>query len=105
MTAKTNLFFGLVLFGNIIVPHFQGCPLQCAQSNDTKTATPSVIKFVYIAHKKYPQVLGAVPLAVENVNKDPLILPNTTLKFEFAGLTDFDAHGKYDFVVVVVFFT
>ena len=45
------------------------------------------LEFGYLTHKNYPQVLGAVSLAVENINQDKNILPNTELKFKFAALT------------------
>lgn len=38
----------------------------------------------------YPQVLGAVSLAVNNINNDSQILPNTTLKFKFEPLKNID---------------
>ena len=38
-------------------------------------------------HVDYPQVLGAVSLAVERINNDPTILPNTTLSFTYESLT------------------
>ena len=47
----------------------------------------SSLEFGYLTHKNYPQVLGAVSLAVENINQDKNILPNTELKFKFAALT------------------
>lgn len=47
----------------------------------------TAIEFGYLTHKRYPQVLGAVSLAVETINSDASILPNVTLKFKFANLT------------------
>ena len=56
------------------------CPLN-------SNVTPSEIKFGYLVHVDYPQVLGAVSLAVERINNDLTILPNTTLSFKYASLT------------------
>ncbi len=40
-------------------------------------------RFAFLAHIQYPQSLGAVSLAVEKVNNDSGILPQTRLEFDF----------------------
>ena len=50
---------------------------------------PSKIVFAYLTHKVYPQVLGAVSLAVNNINNDSSILPHTKLEFKFEALSNY----------------
>ena len=40
-------------------------------------------RFAFLTHIQFPQTLGAVGLAVDNINDDPSILPNTILEAEF----------------------
>ncbi len=82
MRVTLSLFLALFLsnFG------IQSCPLNGAQ-------IPTSIEFGYLTHKKYPQVLGAVTLAVNNINEDDNILPNTTLKFKYANLANVQLEG------------
>ena len=55
------------------------------------------IKFGYLVHFGYPQVLGAVSYAVERINNDTSILPNTTLSFT----TDMLTNDQYDSIKVM----
>ena len=45
-----------------------------------------VLKIGFLKHPKYPQVLGAISLAVEKINNDSNILPKTRLEFNFGNL-------------------
>ena len=67
----------------------QTCPLS--------TEIPSEVRFGYLVHFGYPQVLGAVSYAVERVNNDTSILPNTTLSFT----TDMLTNEQYDSLKVM----
>ena len=50
-------------------------------------APPAELSIGFLTHMQYPQILGAVALAVEAVNNNNTILPHTTLKFRFERLT------------------
>jgi len=47
----------------------------------------NILTFGFLTHMRYPQVLGAITLAVDDVNKDQKILPNTKLAFQFVYLS------------------
>ena len=47
----------------------------------------NVLTFGFLTHMRYPQVLGAITLAVDSINKDPKILPKTRLDFKFEHLS------------------
>ena len=63
------------------------CWLATVTTCPLKTTIPSEIKFGYLVHVDYPQVLGAVSLAVERINNDSSILPNTSLSFQYENLS------------------
>ena len=63
------------------------CWLATVTTCPLKTTIPSEIKFGYLVHVDYPQVLGAVSLAVERINNDSSILPNTSLSFRYENLS------------------
>ena len=54
---------------------------------------PAKVVFAYLTHTNFPHVLGAVSLAVSNINKDSSILPNTTLAFKFEPLSNSQLHS------------
>ena len=54
-----------------------------------------VLKIGFLKHPKYPQVLGAISLAVQKINNDSNILPKTKLEFSF---------GKVLLVLQIIFF-
>ena len=66
----------------------KSCPLN------QNFSMPRKIQFAYLDHMVYPQVLGAVSLAVDMINKDSSILPHTKLDFKFGGLI---ANGMINF--------
>ena len=45
-----------------------------------------VLKIGFLKHPNYPQVLGAISLAVQKINNDSNILPKTQLEFIFGDL-------------------
>ena len=45
-----------------------------------------VLKIGFLKHPNYPQVLGAISLAVQKINNDSNILPKTHLEFIFGDL-------------------
>ena len=40
-------------------------------------------RFAFLTHIQFPQTLGAVGLAVDTINNDSAILPNTRLEAQF----------------------
>ena len=47
-----------------------------------------------------PHVLGAVSLAVNNINSDNSILPNTTLMFKFEPLSNINDYDQVNFFYI-----
>ena len=47
----------------------------------------NVLTFGFLTHMRYPQVLGAITLAVDSINRESTILPNTKLEFKFEHLS------------------
>ena len=70
----TNIMETIISFFNI----FSLLPLFVLADN--------ILHLGFLKHRKYPQVLGAVSLAVQRINNDSTILPRTKLEFQFADL-------------------
>ncbi len=66
---------------------------SCLQAKSERENATNVIEIGYLAHEDIIMVPGAVELAVNNINKDPTLLPNVTLKFKFS-LLDLYADNK-----------
>lgn len=56
-------------------------------SPDGKFFVPAEITIAFLIHIRYPQIVGAMALAVDAVNADEDVLPKTELKFKFERLT------------------
>ena len=87
MTKVENKFFNL-FFIIILIPLFirysdgHTCQIYSNTTKDIK----KILNLGFLKHRKYPQVLGAVSLAVQRINNDSNILPNVKLEFQYAEL-------------------
>ena len=88
MTKEENKFFNLFFINIILIPFFirysdgHTCQIYSNTTKDIK----KILNLGFLKHRKYPQVLGAVSLAVQRVNNDSNILPNVKLEFQYAEL-------------------
>ena len=88
MTKEENKFFNLFFINIILIPFFirysdgHTCHIYSNTTKDNK----KILNLGFLKHRKYPQVLGAVSLAVQRINNDSNILPNVKLEFQYAEL-------------------
>ena len=74
--TKENKFLNFFFINIILIPLF-------IRASGTKN---KILNLGFLKHRKYPQVLGAVSLAVQRINNDSNILPNVKLEFQYAEL-------------------
>ena len=79
-----NLFFLNIILITLFIRYSDGHTCQI-YSNTTKD-NKKILNLGFLKHRKYPQVLGAVSLAVHRINNDSNILPNVKLEFQYAEL-------------------
>ena len=82
MSTKENKFLNFFFINIILIPLF----IRPFSAAGTTTKNNKILNLGFLKHRKYPQVLGAVSLAVQRINNDSNILPNVKLEFQYAEL-------------------